>query len=84
MWSAARCTMHAVGQLNRLHGSSLTSCCTCMQASRSMDQVSVDDSTEDLNHLSISDAGDVGDVNDGDDSSQEEECYVKVSAGHTP
>lgn len=48
-----------------------------------MDQVSVDDSTEDLNHLSISDAGDVGDVNDGDDSSQEEECYVKVSAGHT-
>jgi hypothetical protein len=49
-----------------------------------MDQVSVDDSTEDLNHLSISDAGDVGDVNDGDDSSQEEECYVKVSAGHTP
>lgn len=44
-----------------------------------MDQVSVDDSTEDLNHLSISDAGDLGDVNDGDDSSQEEECYVKVS-----
>lgn len=60
----------------------VVSCCIGLvhQSSRaSVDQVSVDDSTEDLNQLSISDVEGV----EGEDTScvsvQEEEAFVKVS-----